>query len=416
MTMDSIAPYVNKTVPLRFKGQDLSFDLSHALFSSFDIDQGSRLLLKAVAQRVAVESVASIVDIGSGVGVLGVACARAYPGASLILRDRDALASAFSERNARRNRVAPEAVETALFLEGLEARRFDLALCNVPAKAGPPVLDRFLRDLPRVLSERGRGAVVVVEPIAEAARHSLLAGGAELVHEERGPGHLAIIFSRGRSPDAEALGEAFWLASRRGEHSIRTNRGAYPLTGRWGLPEFDTPTFDTALMMDLTDAATAGLHLRRLAVINPGVGRLACHLSSRARSASLDLCGRDAFALAATRRNLVAARVPHPGPPLEAPGAEAKSEGSGLAVPFSWDLPAAAYDLVAERPDLVPRLDPGPLAWAEAARVLKRGGSYLVAMPSTAMDRFERQRPKGFVRIAERRRKGFVCAAWRFEG
>ncbi len=405
--MDRFGPYVNKTVPLKFKGQELSFDLSHALFSSFDIDQGSRLLLKAVAQRVDPEGVASILDIGSGVGVLGVACARAYPGASLAMRDRDALACAFSERNARRNRVSPAAVDRALFLEGLEDRRFDLVLCNVPAKAGPPVLDRFMRDLPLVVSERGWGAVVVVDTIAEAARASLLAGGAELAHEEKRPGHLALIFRRGAARAsgpglAPSFSDAFWASARRGEETVRTARGAYAFSAYWSLPEFDTPSFDTGLMMELADSATAGLHLRRIALVNPGVGRLACRLATGARSAAFDLAGRDALASAAARRNLA--------------GLPGREETEGLDVPFAWDLPSASYDLLAERPDIVPRLDLGPAAWEEAARVLKRGGSYLVAMPSTAMDRFERQRPKAFSRIAEKKRKGFACTAWRLEG
>ncbi|GAB1457739.1 hypothetical protein MASR2M48_30470 [Spirochaetota bacterium] len=184
--MNPLDIYVNKAVPFKFKGVDLSFDLSHALFSSFDIDAGSRLLLKAIAQNVEQASVGSIVDIGSGVGVLGIACAKAYPDSSLLMRDRDALASAFSERNARRNRIASVSIDTRLFLEGIEAERYDLVLCNVPAKAGPPVLDRFLKDIPGILTERGTGAIVVVETIAEAALASLRASGAEIYRTERG--------------------------------------------------------------------------------------------------------------------------------------------------------------------------------------------------------------------------------------
>jgi hypothetical protein len=47
-----IEKYVLKVVPLRFRGADLNFELSHALFSSFDIDAGSRLLLKLVGKHM----------------------------------------------------------------------------------------------------------------------------------------------------------------------------------------------------------------------------------------------------------------------------------------------------------------------------------------------------------------------------
>ncbi|HAE23578.1 MAG TPA: methyltransferase, partial [Spirochaetaceae bacterium] len=167
MTTDS---YVLKTVPLRFRGADMRLELSHALFSSNDIDAGSKLLLKAVAKAADAAAVASILDIGSGVGVLGIACALGYPGSALSVRDRDALACAFSARNAKINKLKPETVETALFLEGLTGKDFDLVLCNVPAKAGPPVLDRFFRELPGIVSARGLAALVVVNTIAEAAQ------------------------------------------------------------------------------------------------------------------------------------------------------------------------------------------------------------------------------------------------------
>lgn len=397
MPREFLDRYVNKTVPFKFKGVDLSFELSHALFSSFDIDAGSRLLLKLVAKNVDGAGVRSIVDIGSGVGVLGIACARAYPGASLRMRDRDALACGFSERNARRNKVVPTSIDNALFLDGIEADRYDLALCNVPAKAGPPVLDRFLRQLPGALTPGGHGAIVVVEPIAAAAQASLVASGAAIVAAESGPGHTAILFRRGSASDPEAF-DAMWPVLERAEQALWAGRANYRLAGVWGLPEFDTPSFATELAIDLCENAMAGSHVRRVAVINPGIGRAACHIGARAREAVIDLCGRDALAIAACARNLARNRGP----------AE-----PGLRSAFGMDLPSVSYDLVVEFPDLTPRVDTIDQSWAEAARLLKAGAGYVAAMPSTAMDRFERRRPKGFVRLAERKKKGFACAAWR---
>jgi 16S rRNA G1207 methylase RsmC len=390
--------YVNKTVPFKFNGVDLSFDLSHALFSSFDIDVGSRLLLKLVARNVDRSMVGSIVDIGSGVGVLGIACAKAYTGASLRMRDRDALACGFSERNARRNRIAVAAIDHALFLDGIEGERYDLALCNVPAKAGTPVLDLFLRQLPGVLTTRGYGAIVVVEPIAEAATASVIASGAEIVASEAGAGHTAMLFRRGRATDPQAF-DSMWQALERVEQTLRAGRASYGLVGMWGLPEFDTPSFATELALELCENAMAGSHVRRVAVINPGIGRAACYVKARAREAVIDLCGRDALALASTDRNLV--RNGSPG------------DANRLRMAFAMDMPSFSYDLVVEFPDLTPRVDTVDQTWAQAVRVLKSGAGYVVTMPSSAMDRFERKRPKGFVRIAERKKKGFACAAWR---
>ncbi|MDX9898184.1 MAG: methyltransferase [Spirochaetia bacterium] len=397
--MNPLDIYVNKAVPFKFKGVDLSFDLSHALFSSFDIDAGSRLLLKAIAQNVEQASVGSIVDIGSGVGVLGIACAKAYPDSSLLMRDRDALASAFSERNARRNRIASVSIDTRLFLEGIEAERYDLVLCNVPAKAGPPVLDRFLKDIPGILTERGTGAIVVVETIAEAALASLRASGAEIYRTERGPGHSAFLFRRGSAAAVEP--GAFWGVMERSEQRLRAGKILYRLKGYWGLQEFDTPSFSSELSMNMAENAMAGLHTRRVALINPGVGRVACYIGARARGATIDLCGRDSLSLAVSARNL-------------ALNAKADTP-AGESYSFASKLPDSAYDLLVETVDPIPRVDTLDDSWASALRILKRGGSYIATMPSAVMDRFEKRKPKGMVKISGKKKKGFACASWRLE-
>jgi len=379
----------------------MTFELSHALFSSFDIDAGSRLLLKAVAKNVPAETTGSIVDIGSGVGVLGIACARGYPGATLKLRDRDALACVFSERNARRNKVVPLAVDHALFLDGITDERFDLVLCNVPAKAGTPVLDRFLRDLPGIVSERGRGAIVVVQPIAEAALASLRASGAEICHQERSAGHTAYVFSRGTAAAVAPDAGACWQVLERSLQKLQAGRSNYRIKGYWGLPEFDTASFATELTMDMCENAMTGLLTRRALVVNPGIGRVACYIKARARNAIVDVCGRDALALAATTKNLALDAAP-----------EAQS---GEAYAFCTQVPDISYDLIVEQPDITPRVDTLDETWLHAVRALKLGGSYLASMPSAVMDRFERRRPKGLVRIAMHKKKGFACAGWRLE-
>lgn len=391
-------PLVNKTVKLRFRGQDLSFELSHALFSSFDIDTGSRLLLKAVSAAVDPDAVRSIVDIGSGVGVLGIACAKAYAGASLTMRDRDALACAFSERNARLNKITPASVDHALFLDGLSGREFDLVLCNVPAKAGPPVLDRFFASLGSILSPGGSGAVVVVNPIADAALASLKASGALIRASERGAGHLAVVFSRPEGDSGRSTGEPWLAACERTSSPVKVGRGRYEFKGYWGLPEFDTPSFSTSLAIESFDRATAGLLVRRVLAINPGVGRSAAHAAARLPGAAIDLCGRDALALAASAANVAAA------------GCREVRQAA-----FEEGLEAAAYDLVVAFEEDIPGYDSAARLWETAARTLKLGGTLLTASGSTAADRIAKRRPEGFSRLFETRKKGYACCAWRKE-
>ncbi len=413
MTTDS---YVLKTVPLRFRGADMRLELSHALFSSNDIDAGSKLLLKAVAKAADAAAVASILDIGSGVGVLGIACALGYPGSALSVRDRDALACAFSARNAKINKLKPETVETALFLEGLTGKDFDLVLCNVPAKAGPPVLDRFFRELPGIVSARGLAALVVVNTIAEAAQASLTAAGVEPIVAEQSKGHTVFIVRReGRAafmeePDAFE-GYARGLAkTERGPGSSR--RSNYRHRGYWGLPEFDTPSFATVLAMELVEAGASGLLARRACVINPGSGRLPCFIRSRL-GAFVELCGRDVLALKASAANL--AINGQTGPLENGTAAMPAIPPACAAVAWPDSLPEASYDLVAEYADVTPRVDSFEASWLAARRLLKLGGSYVAVMTSADFDRFEKRKPKGFSKLREKKKKGWTAGLWRLE-
>ena len=109
-----VSAYATKETVYRFRGMDLALSLSHGLFSSADVDAGSRLLLKAFSRLLdaAVASGASlpsrVLDAGCGTGVLGIAAARALAaasaeGLSVRAQDRDELARAFSRVNAARN-------------------------------------------------------------------------------------------------------------------------------------------------------------------------------------------------------------------------------------------------------------------------------------------------------------------------
>jgi 16S rRNA G1207 methylase RsmC len=98
--------YSNREVPFRFRGIDFRFALSLGLFSSADIDRGSRLLLK-VLSRLLDESPSGglpprrVLDAGCGIGVIGICAARALmaagsPPLAVRAQDRDELARIFS--------------------------------------------------------------------------------------------------------------------------------------------------------------------------------------------------------------------------------------------------------------------------------------------------------------------------------
>ncbi len=393
-----VDPYVHKSVSFRYSGRDLRLDLSHALFSSFDVDRGTKLLLKVVARSSLAEGARSVLDLGCGTGILGIALGSALPGAEVHFRDRDALAAAFAARNARANGLEPASCGTGLTLTGLAGRRFDLVVSNVPAKAGPPVIEDLVRRLPAALAEGGRFALVVVNPIAPAVRAAVAESGAEILAEETGPGHTVIAGGRG-TVLPPAVDELAVYERCRSDFELAGVR--YGLSGYWGLPDFDTPSHAAALAAAICDRAAGDSPARACSIGNPGPGHPALYACGRFGIRTLRVVSRDCLQVAATARNLAAVGF---SPELSA------SDGLDPGEP-----PGAGFDLILEFPDPVPEYDwIGPL-WDRASRSAAPGASLVLVSRPTEAARFDRRKPRGWVRRLERKRDGFAGLAYRRE-
>ncbi|HOX33103.1 MAG TPA: methyltransferase [Spirochaetales bacterium] len=458
--MIELLPLVNKTAPLKFNGAELRLDLSHALFSSYEVDLGTRLLLKAVARDPALERARRILDAGCGTGVIGLALAKAFPEAELVLRDRDSLAVAFAERNrvtnklrgrtawtdpetgARRTPVAAPRAELGLLADGLEGGPYDYVLSNLPAKAGAPVLEAFFARAagpaagraepapgpagrPGFLAPGGRLAVVIVNTLAEKAAAWIAAAGLTLVSRERGSGHTVFIAespapacpagSPGEPSAPEGAGRP--IASPAGpeldlsgldlsaylrcESAFKFADVAYRARGFWGLPDFDTVGYSAALAADTAARACPGSLVREALVINPGVGHLPIWMARKLGPARISAASRDLLSLAATGANLALAGG------RRAPAYRCLDE-----LRLDELAEESSLDLLAELPELVPEYDWIGPAWERAGRLVKAGGAFLLVGPATELGRAEKRRPSGWRLAAERKRRGFVGAAW----
>lgn len=376
MPFTDISRFVNKTVALRFKGRDLSFHLSHALFSSFDIDEGTRLLLKSIAQNVDLGAVRSVLDIGCGVGVIGAAMAARTASASIVMQDRDALAAAFAAENCRLNHLEQVDVRCALAFHGLGDRIFDLVTSNLPAKAGKPVLHSFFRHAAGCLSAGGIAAVVIVASLAPLARETLDALGCRIVHIEATRSYTVIHFGAGQAgpeTDDERQDLSPYI---RTSARFSTGDSGYSLQTAYSLPDFDTLGYAVELSLGvLAEAASAPAVL----VWNPGQGHLPVGLlSQHGRTiSSFSIAGRDGLECAITALNLSSiGRTP-------ARVAALPSEAD-LAVAF----PGESFDLLIASARPIPRAPWQADLAAAAARLVKKGGELFVVGSSTDLHRY----------------------------
>ena len=162
-------PYYKKTIAVRLHGRLIELDLAHDLFSGHDLDAGTRLLLRTLVTPEH-EHRSSVVDLGCGYGALGLGLKLLVPTRTVDMIDRDALAVAYSRRNAERNGMSGVRAYASLGWSDVRGGGFDLAVCNVPAKAGERAIRHFLLDAREHLRPSGMVAVVVVARLDETVR------------------------------------------------------------------------------------------------------------------------------------------------------------------------------------------------------------------------------------------------------
>ncbi len=260
-----------------------------------------------------------------------------------------------------------------------------------------------------------------MNPLAEAAAAWIADSALTVVAEARGSMHKVYIVERPGDSRSEAAADASGAdpsgagpeleAYLRDEARFKLADSSYRAKGFWGLPEFDTPSYGSAVAADLASRACAGV--RDALFIDPGVGHMAIWAARELGVRRVTAASRDALSLRAVGINLSA--LPERSRPsydsLDALGAA--------------ELPSDAFDLVVESPDVVPERDWIGPAWALAERVLRRGGVYLAYCSPTEMTRLEKRRPSGGLEeaagggrarwslLGQKRKKGFIASAWR---
>lgn len=133
------------------------------VFCRKHLDDGSRALLTALA---AAEPPAPkrVLDLGAGIGPLGLWAARRWPEAQVLAVESNAIAAGLVRENAGRLGCA-ERVEVSLS-DGLPAEHprrggFDLALVNPPTHAPPEAFAELVKPLPAWLRAGGEAWFVV---------------------------------------------------------------------------------------------------------------------------------------------------------------------------------------------------------------------------------------------------------------
>jgi hypothetical protein len=357
-------------------------------------------------------------DAGSGCGVLGACAAGALGGGTRVrAQDRDELARAFTEYNARQNNIPGDVLEacTEPLLSGPAGARWDIILANIPAKAGKPVLEDFVRRSTCLLNPGGRAFMVAVNTLADFFSGQINAAGAALIREEAGTEHTVFVYgpavSGGEALPAIQTGPGFLG---RYPFYLRTT-GTYEIENIpchidavHGCGDFDSPGDDILGAAKLCSRMGQRLAPGPWLVHEPRQGHFAVWLAKfrgeKAAAPELILAGRNILALEASRHNLANS----PGrAPLLIPAADLLCDKEAL-------LGAGPYSFIASFPEIVPQAKRHAASWEAMGALLVPGGIFLISLNSADAERFDRLKPRGFSRLGDIKRKGFRALAYTF--
>jgi 16S rRNA (guanine1207-N2)-methyltransferase len=397
-------PHFKKTVTLDHGGRRLELAVAQDLFSSHEVDVGTRLLLRTLANEGQAPWRLAL-DLGCGYGPIGLGLAAAGAAERVHLVDRDALAVEYSGENAARNRVDGVEVYGSLGYDDVRAAGFDLIAANIPAKGGPPVIERLLLDAQGLLAPGGLVAVVVVAPLAAAVAAVLERPGIE-VGFRRATASYAVFHYRFTGPDRPARRVPDRAATlevyQRQRVTLDRDGTRLSLRTAWGLPEFDSLGFATELAADAV-ARLGGRPPGTALVLNPGQGHLPVLLWAASAPGAIRLVDRDLLALRFSEANLVAN-----GCPTERVATRHRA-GLDRAEVQDADLVVAVL-----RPK-----EPPAVAAAALRTVLDglpRGGRVVLGASSTAVTRCLAALGSAgppFATLDRRRRKGFSAVVLR---
>jgi len=131
-------------------GNELEFYSGSGVFSADKVDRGTELL----TNKCTIKEGSDILDLGCGIGVVGIAVKKSCPICNVYLTDINKRAVKLARMNTELNRVEVKIFQGNLY-EPLKEKKFGVILSNPPYTAGRKVCFEIIEKAAEHLAEGG---------------------------------------------------------------------------------------------------------------------------------------------------------------------------------------------------------------------------------------------------------------------
>lgn len=189
--------YFKKQIIYPLLGEKFVFDIGETLFSTFEVDYGTDLLLRYMTPN----NPKTILDLGCGYGPIGIVLAKNNPNTQVVMVDRDLLAVRYSKLNLAENTITNAVVLGSVGMEAVQNQTFDLIASNIPAKIGDEAItSEFILEPYKQLNPGGELWIVVVNALNRLIPKVASKNDFNIAEIKKGNGHTVYrIKKRGNS-------------------------------------------------------------------------------------------------------------------------------------------------------------------------------------------------------------------------
>ncbi len=298
--------YFKKIIHFKHEGIDFEFMVSQSLFSSYDIDNGTARLLRCLKTEE-IERHQKVLDLGCGYGPLGIVLKSINKSLEAQMVDRDALAVVFTKLNSELNRVGDIKVYGSLGYDSVVDNDFDLIVSNIPAKVGTKMLSRMLLVGSSHLIANGQMAIVVIDAIYSQVEEVLADSSVNILFHKKWPGHHVLKYEFDKSKVQDRFKESVWGDGAYDRGAVEVSLPGslkFSIQTTYNLPEFDTLSFDTQLLLSNLDILK-NFEIKKALFFNSNHGYLPVAVSKLKNVPEMVLVDRDLQALEVSKINLI---------------------------------------------------------------------------------------------------------------